>query len=546
MDMLAATRAVRARRWLGYLVALLAPCLALAIRLGLGEGLVGYPFLTFFPAVLLTALIGNRGAGATAALLSALLAGYFLVEPLGYALPTTPSDWIGFGFFLTVCGTIILLVGWLNQALDQLGATSRALAQLNAELEQRVECRTRELAEANLKLEAESEARLAAETQARQAQKMEAVGQLTGGIAHDFNNMLAIIIGSLDVARRRLADGRGSIGTYLDLAMEGAQRGAALTQRLLAFSRQTPLTSEITDVNGLIRGMEDLLRRSLGEMVALECVLSGGLWRTRVDQGQLENAILNLVVNARDAMPSGGRLTIETMNAHLDDAYARAHAEVGPGQYVVVAVSDTGEGMPPEVVARAFDPFFTTKPTGKGTGLGLSQVYGFVKQSGGHVKIYSEAGRGTSVKLYLRREMMADVAVSPSPRSEASPIPLGSAGEIILVVEDEDSVRLATVASLRELGYTVRHACSGPEALVLLDAQPGIGLLLTDVVMPSMTGRMLAEAARAKYPDLRVLYATGYTPNAIVHNGVVDPGIELLTKPFTLDQLARKVRKVLA
>ena len=300
------------------------------------------------------------------------------------------------------------------------------------------------------------------------------------------------------------------------------------------------------DVNALVKDMAELLRRTIGEQVELENVQGGGLWRTRVDPGQLESAILNLAVNARDAMPDGGRLTIETMNASLDDDYAAQHADVAAGQYVMVAISDTGIGMPPAVAARAFDPFFTTKSVDRGTGLGLSQVYGFVKQSGGHVKIYSEPGQGTTVKIYLPREVAkAETAGAEGRVMPEAVLPKGAPDEIILVVEDEDRVRRTTVEALRELGYTVRHASSADEAMTVLQVQQGVKLLFTDVVMPGKTGRQLVDAVKPDRPDLKVLYTTGYTRNAIVHNGVVDPGVELLMKPFALDQLARKVRSVL-
>ena len=303
------------------------------------------------------------------------------------------------------------------------------------------------------------------------------------------------------------------------------------------------LNPEVTDVNALVRGIEDMLRRSLGETVRLELVLGGGLWRSRVDAGQLESALVNLAINARDAMPDGGSLTIETMNAYLDDAYEAAHAEVTAGQYVMVAVSDTGCGMSPEVVQHAFDPFFTTKEAGQGTGLGLSQVYGFVKQSGGHINIYSEAGQGTTVKIYLSRHYGAGEA----PRAAlADPdLPQGNPAIVVMVVEDDDEVRDITVRSLRELGYTVVEAASGYAALRLLEGEDRVTLLFTDVVMPGMSGRMLAEAALRVQPRLKVVYTTGYTANAIVHNGMIDPGVELLSKPYSLEQLARKLHRVL-
>jgi len=400
-----------------------------------------------------------------------------------------------------------------------------------------------ELASANARLTAEIETRAAAEGQVRQMQKMEAVGQLTGGIAHDFNNMLAIIIGSLDIAKRRLHSDVARLESCLDNAMEAAQRAAQLTGRLLAFSRQQPLEPRVLDVNRLVGGMSEMLRRTVGEDLRVETVLAGGLWPTFADPSQLENAILNLCVNARDAMPDGGRLTIETGNASLDDDYAAANSEVSPGQYVQVCVTDTGAGMPPQVVERAFDPFYTTKGVGRGTGLGLSQVHGFVKQSGGHVKIYSEAGVGTSVKLYLPRSLAAEEKVDVARSAEAAPRARGE--EIVLVVEDEERVRHLSVDALRELGYVVVQAADATEALSVLELQPRVDLLFTDIVMPDMNGRRLADLARETRPDLKVLYTTGYTRNAVVHNGVLDSGVAFLPKPFMLDQLARKVRSVL-
>ena len=397
------------------------------------------------------------------------------------------------------------------------------------------------LAAANSRLVAEAASREQAEAQVRQMQKMESVGQLTGGIAHDFNNMLAIIIGSLDMAKRRLKSDPGKAEIAIGHAADGAQRAAALTNRLLAFSRQQPLAPTVCDPNRLVSGMSELLHRTLGEHIELETVLAGGLWRAYADCPQIENAILNLCVNARDAMPDGGKLTIETANSYLDDAYAAQHAEVIAGQYVTICVTDTGMGMPPEVIARAFDPFYTTKGVGKGTGLGLAQVFGFVKQSGGHVKIYSEINQGTTVKIYLPRWTGVEEA---SAEEEILPTARGGS-EIILVVEDDDAVRRISVDVLRELGYTVIHASSGLDALQKFDANPRIDLLFTDIVMPGMTGRVLADAVSAQRPDLKVLYTTGYTRNAVVHNGMLDRGVALLPKPFTMDQLAVKVRQVL-
>ena len=399
--------------------------------------------------------------------------------------------------------------------------------QVSSALEAAVEERTQKL--------------MIAESQLRQSQKMEAIGQLTGGIAHDFNNMLAVVMGGLNLLQRRLARGDTDVGRYVEGAMEGARRAAALTNRLLAFSRQQQLAPEQIDANRLVQGMTDLLARTLGEAIKVETVLSAGLWRTFADVNQLEAAILNLAVNARDAMEHGGRLTIETANAHIDDAYAREH-ELSQGQYVQISVTDTGSGMSADVIAKAFDPFFTTKAVGKGTGLGLSQVFGFIRQSGGHVKIYSETGVGTSVKIYLPREYGGQ---APAERRQAQGDIVAGPGEIVLVVEDEERVRAFSIDSLRELGYTVVEAASPGEALRIIEAGHPVLLLFTDVVMPGMNGRQLADAVLAKRPGLKVLYTTGYTRNAVVHNGVLDPGTNLLVKPFTIEQLAAKVRQAL-
>jgi signal transduction histidine kinase/CheY-like chemotaxis protein len=384
--------------------------------------------------------------------------------------------------------------------------------------------RLTELVAINQKLEAEIAERKQATSQVRQLQKMEAVGQLTSGIAHDFNNMLSIVIGSLDVARRRLTGGENlAVLQCINNAAEGAERAALLTARLLAFSRQQPLDPTVLDVNKLVSGMSQLLRRTIGEQIEIETVLAGGLWRTFADPSQVENTLLNLVVNARDATPSGGKLTIETANAHLDDNYAVEHAEVTAGQYVMVSVTDTCVGMSAEVMERAFDPFYTTKGAGKGTGLGLSQVFGFVKQSGGHVKIYSEMDHGTAVKVYLPRHD-GHAAETSAARTSSAPPP-GKPSEILLVVEDEAKVRRVTVDALRELGYTVIEAATPNEALQQIALHPNVSLLLTDIVMPEMSGKKLADRALEVKPTLKVIYTTGYTKNAVVHNGILDVGV---------------------
>jgi PAS domain S-box-containing protein len=386
------------------------------------------------------------------------------------------------------------------------------------------------------------------EDQLRQAQKMEAVGQLTGGVAHDFNNLLQIVVGNLELLNRNLPADAVRQRRNVDNAMSGARRAVTLTQRLLAFSRRQPLDPRPVAVNKLVAGMSELLSRALGETVAIETVLAGGLWRVEVDPNQLENAVLNLAVNARDAMPDGGKLTIETANTRLDESYVQQNLEVAPGQYVVICVSDTGEGMNKDVASRVFEPFFTTKEVGKGTGLGLSQVYGFVKQSGGHLKIYSEQGdsdsRGTTVKIYLPRYLGPGDEEVETPEAEA---PEGGPEETILVVEDDADVRAYTVEVLRELGYRVLEAEDAHAALRLLrDAAVPCDLLFTDVVLPGgMNGEELAQQAHTARPGLKVLFTTGYARNAIVHQGRLDPGVRLITKPFTYADLAARVRDVL-
>jgi PAS domain S-box-containing protein len=380
----------------------------------------------------------------------------------------------------------------------------------------------------------------------RQAQKMEGIGQITGGVAHDFNNLLTIIVGNLESLRRQLRapvpDG-ARLDRSADNAMRGAQRAVSLTQRLLAFSRQQPLDPKPLDVSRLVTGMSDLLRSTLGEQIAIETVLDGGLGRANIDANQLEIAILNLAVNARDAMPEGGRLTIETSGVLLDDADAAAHSDLAPGDYIVLAVTDTGTGMTPETLGKAFEPFFTTKDVGHGTGLGLSQVYGFVHQSGGNVKIHSVLGQGTSVRLYLPRHQSAETTVADE---ETPNIARGRHGETILVVEDEADVRAYTAGILRELGYTVVEAPNGPVGLRSLEQHPDISLLFTDVGLPGgMNGRQLAEAAKTRRPGLKVLFTTGYARDAIIHDGRLDPGVVLITKPFSFAAIAEKLRDVL-
>ncbi|HXA38583.1 MAG TPA: PAS domain-containing protein [Phenylobacterium sp.] len=390
-----------------------------------------------------------------------------------------------------------------------------------------------------------AEAELAAAQDAlRQSQKMEAVGQLTGGLAHDFNNLLAGISGSLEMVDKRLGEGRiGDVERYVAAAQSSARRAAALTQRLLAFSRRQTLDPRPTDLNRLIAGMEDLIRRTVGPTVEVEVVGSGGLWLTRIDRSQLENALLNLCLNGRDAMePQGGRLTIETANKWLDARAAKAR-ELSPGQYVSLSVTDTGAGIPQDVILRIFDPFFTTKPLGQGTGLGLSMTYGFVRQSGGQVRVYSEVGKGTTMCLYLPRfagdaeaveDELAPVAIQPG------------SGETVLVIDDEPTVRMLIVEVLEENGYAAIQAVDGATGLKVLQSDARIDLLITDVGLPGgLNGRQVADAARLTRADLKVLFITGYAENAVVGNGHLDPGMEVITKPFGMANLGAKIRSLI-
>ena len=375
-----------------------------------------------------------------------------------------------------------------------------------------------------------------------QAQKMEAVGQLTGGIAHDFNNLLTAIQGSIELVFQGPNDLDPETKRLLTSAMRAAERGGALTHQLLAFSRQQTLAPQDIDINRRVAGMAEMLRRTIGESIEIETVLATGLWHCFVDPNHLESALVNLAVNARDAMPDGGKLRIETGNTFIDEEYAATQHDVTPGQYVMLAVSDTGIGMTAETMTRAFEPFFTTKPLGQGTGLGLSQVFGFVKQSGGHIDLYSGLGQGTTAKIYLPRYISMEVPQRVSARPAS--IPLGN-DEMVLLVEDDDDVRSFVTSALARLGYRVFEASDATAALTILDKHPEIVVLFTDVGLPGVNGRQLADEARQRVPDLKVLYTTGYARNAIVHHGRLDPGVDLLVKPFTIEQLGLKLQEVL-
>ncbi len=419
-------------------------------------------------------------------------------------------------------------VAVLFQDVSQRHRAELALRDMNETLERRV-------------IEGVAE-RVRIEDALRQAQKMEAVGQLTGGIAHDFNNMLAVVNSALELLGRRFANGDDKALHYIGMAKGGVKRAAQLTQRLLAFSRQQALKPGALQVNRLVGSMTDLLTHAIGGNIRFEARLDPALWLTWADANQLENAILNLAVNARDAMPDGGQLAIETTNVQVDTSLAAGQPGLAPGDYVMVAVRDTGAGMPPDVAAKAFEPFFTTKEVGRGTGLGLSQVYGFARQSGGFVRIDTAPGEGATVRIYLPRHA-ADAEQAPQPASSAAPG--RAAGETILVVEDEDAVRTLSVDMLSELGYRVLAAASASAALRALDAHPDIALLFTDVIMPETNGRKLAEEALKLRPGVKILFATGYSRNALVKGEVLEPGVELIAKPFTLAELEVRVRAVL-
>ena len=433
-------------------------------------------------------------------------------------------------------GTPLSFPGVLIDVEDRRAITEerdRAAAELrvlNETLEQRIADRTAEL--------------MRAEELLRQSQKMEAVGQLTGGLAHDFNNLLTGISGSLDLLQKRVAQGRvNDLDRYLIAAQGAAKRAAALTHRLLAFSRRQTLDPKPTDVRKLVVGMTDLIRRTVGPEITVETVDMIGLWPALVDPPQLENALLNLCINARDAMPDGGRITIETANRWMDERGASAN-DMEPGQYLSLCVSDTGTGMSLDVIAKAFDPFFTTKPLGQGTGLGLSMIYGFVRQSGGQVRIYSEVGQGTMVCIYLPRHY--GNGNEPEAETRDGEAPRAIEGETVLVVDDEPTVRMLVTDVLGDLGYGALEAEDGASGLRILQSRSRVDLLITDVGLPNgMNGRQMADAARMLRPELKVLFITGYAENAVVGNGHLDPGMAVLTKPFVMDDLAAKIRALI-
>ncbi|ANI79546.1 PAS domain-containing hybrid sensor histidine kinase/response regulator [Sphingobium sp. EP60837] len=436
----------------------------------------------------------------------------------------------------TVTGAISVIVD-----IDEQKRGQQALAQAAQRLEQEVDARTLELREALARLEAEAEDRARAEEALRQAQKMEAVGQLTGGIAHDFNNMLTGIIGAIDILKRRIANGRlEDLDRFMDAASTSAQRAAALTARLLAFSRRQSLDSKPTDIGNLVHSLEDLLRRTMSESIEVQIVSATSLPPALVDANQLESAIINLAINARDAMPDGGRLTLACEEQELDAAFCVRNLGVTPGRYVVVAVSDTGVGMDAATLDKVFDPFFTTKPIGQGTGLGLSMVYGFAKQSNGLVRIHSTLGEGTSVKIFLP---VAD-AEPEEQTAESAPIHHGD-GQSVLLVEDDESVRLLVRDVLEELGYKATEAPDGQQAVRILEDGQRFDLMISDVGLPGMNGRQLAEIAREHLPDLPILFITGYAESAAVRGGFLSNNMQMITKPFQIEMLSARIREML-
>jgi signal transduction histidine kinase/CheY-like chemotaxis protein len=538
------TASLRENRTTSYVFGLATIAVALLARLILAQQLVGFPFLTFFPAILVTSFICGWRAGAVAALFGAFAARYFFGDGsfVTNRIAVT-STWVGYALYAFAIVIVLFLVSSMHSAFRDFAESENKRKRLNEELESRVRERTIALEDANQRLRDEAASLAAAEARIRQMQKMEAVGQLTGGIAHDFNNMLAVIVGSLDIAKRQLNVDPAKSERFIANALDGAQRGAQLTARLLAFSRQQPLAPRPLDANTLVRETCELLHRSLGENIRLETALADDPWRIFADAPQLESALVNLCVNSRDAMPHGGSLSLRTANVQLSNTDATGGDEHS-GDYVAIVVCDTGCGMSPEVLARAFDPFYTTKAPGQGTGLGLSQVYGFVRQSGGHINIDSQPGTGTTVSIYLPRYSGSDQVEAAAPCAKISSVAPGNK-EVILVVEDEERVRTMTVEALRDLGYDVIAASGSQQALDELNSIPHLHLIVTDVVMPGMNGPALADHITSLRPSVKVLYTTGYARNAVLSDRVLDREVGILPKPFTIDQLTLKVRQAL-
>lgn len=528
---------LRRNSMLGYVFALVTVGIAFVLSLAADDYLDSFPYLLFIPPVVISAFFGGIGPGLLCVALACFLGQYHLYWN-GADIPFGSIKLMGvLGFALNG----ILLVGLIDGLLRVLREKSdheRELGEFRAHFDRLVEDRADQI-------RLEMSEHVSTQSQMRELQKIETIGQLTGGLAHDFNNMLAVIIGSLDIAERRLARGQSEeVGTLLGNARDSAKRAASLTGRLLAFSRRQALRPEVLEPSKELERLPAVLARHLDADIAIEMKLKEGLWSVYADPSQLEQALLNLALNAGDAMRDGGLVTIAAENAELESEYLKAHPEVRPGEYVRISVTDTGVGMEPQVIERAFDPFYTTKGPGNGAGLGLSQVFGWIKQTGGHIRLQSAVGEGTVVSLYLPRHTGQGAAGEAT-----SPLPDHSSGrmrdEVVLVVEDEDNVRQMTVEALRELGYTVIEASGGRDALQQITHHMKIDLLFTDVVMPDMNGKLVADAVRDRFPEVRVIFTTGYTRNAIVQNGTVEPGVNLLLKPFTLEQLSSKVSEIL-
>jgi signal transduction histidine kinase/CheY-like chemotaxis protein len=501
----------------------------------LPDNIVEQTFLAF--------VIGGMCAGALVSLSYHLPA--FIAYTYSSALPLAAGFLLdGKTVYMAMGCMAVVFVGAITFAALHFNHAFVSGLRLNLDLSKQTKeltKRTEELVAVNTRLQAEIAQREAAESRLHQAQKMEAVGQLTGGIAHDFNNLLTAVLGNIELIEQDSERNTERVRRLAGAARHAAERGATLTTRLLAFSRRQALRPQYTDVNQLVNATSDLLQSTLGERITIETVLPSGLWPVFVDPSQLENAVINLALNARDAMPDGGKLTIRTGNAHLGEEYKAAHPEVDIGEYVMLDVTDTGAGMSAEVMRCAFEPFFTTKPIGEGTGLGLSQVYGFVGQSKGHITLESEPGAGTSVKIYLPRLVGVKEAAGRTLLATDSPPTQAT----ILVVEDDCDVREYIVAALTELGYSVLEAGEPSTALSVIERHPEVDLLLTDLGLPGINGRRLADEARRRHAGIKVLFISGYANDAIVHDSIVDTGVELLSKPFTMDHLARKITQVL-
>ncbi|MGO9817742.1 MAG: ATP-binding protein [Acidocella sp.] len=520
---------LRGRAWAGYSIAVCTSLLAMVIRLAIGH-LLPAPFFTFIPAVIISTLAGGFGPGLLCSVLAAVMVGYFL-QPLARYGIYWPSPLMMILVFLVLSALIITLTELTMRVSVRLGHLSEQLRTANEALETRIAARTAELMDT--------------EQQLRQARKMEAIGHLIGGIAHDFGNLLISITGSLDMVQLRLQEGRlDELERHIAAARHSANRATRLTHRLLDFSRDHPLEPHVTDINLLIADMEELIAETIAPGVARKLACAPDLHTTLVDPNQMEHALLNLCINASDAMPQGGTLTIATRNLALCPAEAVA-LDLPPGDYVTLAVTDTGTGMPPEVLARAFQPFFTTKPPGRGTGLGLSMLYGFARQSGGHVAIQSTPGDGTTVTLYLPRH---DGAAEKLPSPDAAlpvPQPRRACG-CILIADDEAGIRALVAEVLQDQGYTIEQAADARSALDLLRAGTPVKLLITDIRLPGMSGHELAGTARTLRPDLKILFMTGYAESAPLRAKNLLPGTRVLNKPFAMAALPPLVDEMLA